>query len=339
VNANLVRGHAQVLPPSVYEACDEQGLLVWQDLPLTGPGSFDTDRGETLATALARYCRSRPSVAAFGVHDAPSDAFADSLGSGFVDRLRLQWRAWRSSYDAGPAETVADTLSEDTPVFPVIAGPGIGSRVGAYYPGWEYGTPGDIESLLDRYPVELVAEYGAGAFGGDQTAEPGEFDPKRAELAGFDNRKFRRHVADDANESQAYQGSLLQTVTETLRRRETGAIAYALRDTDDAGMGVYDRTGEPKMGKEALKRAFAPLQAFLTDPAPGESTVVVVNDTPSDYAPTLEWAAGEDEGTLDLAVDAHAQWQGGPISLPLDADTATLTIRIDDYEIQNKYEF
>jgi hypothetical protein len=338
VNANLLRAHAQVLPPAVYEACDEQGVLVWQDLPLTGPGTFDTGRGEALATALSRYCRSHPSVAAFGVHDDPSDAFAEGLGSGFLDRLRLQWRAWRSSYDSGPAQTVADAFSTDTPVFPVIGGPGVGTQVGSYYPGWDYGTPEDIESLLDRYPVEVVAEYGAGSFGGEGTEDPGEFDPRRASLAGFDSRKHRRHVGGDTTESQAYQAALLQTITEALRRSQTGAIAYALRDTDDAGMGVYDRTGEPKSGKEALKRAFAPLQAFLVDPMPGQSEVVVVNDTPSDYAPTLEWTAGDDEGSLTLDVGAHEQWQGGPISLPTDADTATLTLRIDDYEIRNEYE-
>jgi beta-mannosidase len=339
VNANLVRAHAQVLPPAVYEACDEQGLLVWQDLPLTGPGSFDTERGETLASALSGYCRSHPSITAVGVHDDPSDAFADGLGSGLVDRLRLQWRAWRSSYDAGPAETVAEAVSLDSPVFPVVGGPGIGDQVGAYYPGWDYGEPADIDSLLDRYPVDVVAEYGAGSFGGDGSDDPGEFDPRRANLAGFDSSKHRRHVDDGAEASQSYQAGLLQTITETLRRTETGAIAFALTDTDDAGMGVYDRTGEPKASKAALKRAFAPLQAFLVDPMQSRSEVVVVNDTPSDYAPTLDWTAGGEEGSLDLDVDAHAQWRGGPIALPTDADAATLTLRIDDYEIQNHYDF
>jgi beta-mannosidase len=339
VNANLVRAHAQVLPPAVYEACDEQGLLVWQDLPLTGPGPFDTERGEALATALSRYCRSHPSVTAVAVHDDPSDAFADGLGSGLTDRLRLQWRAWRSSYDPGSAETVAEAVTVDAPVFPVTGGPGIGSKAGAYYPGWDYGEPSDIESLLDRYPVDVVAEYGAGSFGGKGVDNPGEFDPRRANLAGFDSSKHRRHVGDELRESQDYQAGLLQRVTEALRRTGTGAVAYALRDTDHAGMGVYDRTGEPKDSKAALTRAFAPLQAFLVDPMPGESDVVVVNDTPSDYAPTLDWTAGGDEGSLALDVGAHAQWQGGPIPLPTDADTATLTLRIDDYEIQNHYEF
>lgn len=337
VNANLVRAHAQVLPPTVYEACDEQGVLVWQDLPLTGPESFDEDRGMALAESLWQYCRTHPSTVAFGVHDDPTDTFSDGLGTGFFDRLRFKWRTWRTAYDPAAAQRLSDVFPDGCPVFPVIGGPGVPSTAGSYYPGWAYGSPEDIDSLVERYPVDLVAEYGAGSFGDIEEA-PGKFDPRRATMAGFDSRKHRRHVADESAESQAYQGELLQTVSESLRQSETGAIAYALRDTAGAGMGVYDQAGEPKSSKDVLKRSFAPLQALLVNPNTGESAVVVVNDTPSEYAPTLDWRVGEETGSFSLEVPAHGQWRGGPVSIPPDAETARLTLRVDEYEIENKYD-
>ncbi|PSP27352.1 hypothetical protein BRC65_06160 [Halobacteriales archaeon QH_2_65_14] len=62
LNATLVRAHAHVLPPACYELCDREGLLVWQDMPLTGPGGFDADRGARLADLLTREY-SRPALA------------------------------------------------------------------------------------------------------------------------------------------------------------------------------------------------------------------------------------------------------------------------------------
>ncbi len=327
LNATVVRAHASVLPQECYERCDEEGLLVWQDLPLTGPGEFDIERGQRLARALARRHARNPSVAVYTVHDDPVETFDDGLGSGMLDRLRLRWRAWRSSYDRSAAEEVAEALPERRSVVPVVGSPGIAADAGSYYPGWDYGEPEDIGALLDRYPTAVVAEFGAASLVTETDIEA---------VAGFDVGKHDRH-ADGPGESQAYQAHLLETVTERLRVAGVGSLAFTLRDTDQAGMGVYAADGAPKDAADALSTALQPIQAFLVDPTPGESDVVVVNDLPKAFDVTLTWTAGDERGELESTVDGGDRWRDGPVSVPRES-AVELTLQVGDHRIKNRYE-
>jgi len=322
VNATLVRGHAQVLSPAVYEACDEAGLLVWQDLPLTGPGGFDVARGGDLVTRLAARYGTHPSLAAVGVHDDPVDAFADGLGSGLLDRLRLRWRAWRASYDRTAAEAVADAVPDGLAAVPVVGGPGVDHDAAAYYPGWDYGGATDVDRLLERYPADLLAEFGAGAL----AEEDGSLGPKH------DAR-----VDGGVEASQAYQADVLSTVAGRARRRGAGAVALALRDPADpgagggerAGMGVYAADGEPKAGRDALRAAFEPVQA-LVDPASGAA--VVVNDRPEPLEATLSWAAGDETGEPEVAAGPMDRWHGD-LPVPADAEDIRLELVVDGWTV------
>ncbi|MXR52248.1 hydrolase [Halovenus sp. WSH3] len=328
-NANLVRAHGHVLPDELYERCMNEGVLVWQDLPLTGPGEFDTDRAKQLATALARQYSRYPCLACTAVHDDPVDAFDDGLGTGTVDRLRFRYRAWRSGYDAGPAEQVAAALPEHRPSVPVVGGPGVGGDVGSYYPGWSYGESEEIGSLLDRFPASVVAEFGAGSV---TDAWDG------GGVSGFDASKHQRHVDGGTDESQRYQSEVLRRVIEYLRRERTGAIAFALRDTDSAGMGVYAYDGEGKRASEVVRQSFEPVQAFLDTPGDHESELTVVNDTPKGLSATLRWEAGSADGTLDLTVGESGRWTGGPIDIPAEAEQVRLELALDDRRVRNVYD-
>lgn len=319
LNATVVRAHASVLPEACYDRCDAEGLVVWQDLPLTGPGAFDVERGRALARRLGRL-RRHPSVAVYTVHDDPVDPFADGLGGGLLDRLRFRFRAWRAGYDASAAEDIARALPDDRPVVPVVAPPGVASEAGSYYPGWDYGEPADVGTLLERYPVDVVAEFGAGA--------PGDGDSG----AGYDPGKAARH--EDPRE---YQARAVRTVTERLRLAGVGALAFALRDTDGAGMGVYTRDGTPKPAADALEQALRPIRAFLVDPSPGESDVVVLNDLPTSFPVTLAWAAGEESGEFETTVDGGGRWRGGPVSIPAET-TVVLELHVGDHTVETSYE-
>jgi len=329
-NANLVRGHAQVLPPAVYEACDEAGILVWQDLPLTGPGSFDRDRATALARRLVAERAHHPSLVALAVHDDPTETFESGLGSGILDGLRRRWRAWRSGYDAATARAVADAVEAPVPVFPVVGDPGTEADARRLYPGWDYGEAGDADALLDRYPALVVAEFGAGALGSEAVDD----------AAGFDRAKHDVRVSDSADPatSQAYQADVVGTVAETFRRRGTDAIAYALRDTDAAGMGVYAVDGEAKAAQSALARAYEPVQAFLAEPGRGSTPVVVRNDLPRAFSGELRWTAGDSEGVQDVTVDATGRWESEPIDVPGDAESVTLEVSVGAGTVRNEYE-
>ncbi|MFB6084441.1 MAG: hydrolase [Halorientalis sp.] len=330
-NATVVRMHGHAPDRSVYEACDEAGLLVWQDLPLTGPGEFDADRGRELAAALDRTYGRHPSLFAYSVHDDPLDPFPSPLGSGTLDRLRLRWRAWRASYDRGPAESVAAAFPEDRLVFPVVGALGTGADAPTLYPGWDYGDADDVDWLLDTFEVgEVVGEFGAGAFG---AVVPGD------DVPGFDRAKHEAHVDGGADASQAYQARVVKRVAEALRRRDTSLFAaHTLRDVASAGMGVVERDGDPKAGYEALRMAYEPVQATLVAPAPGRTTpLTVVNDRPEDVSGTVAWTAGDDGGEIEVSVDAGDTATPDSIPIPGDAESVTLSLSLPDRVVENTY--
>lgn len=326
-NANLVRAHGHVPSEQFYERCSSAGLLVWQDLPLTGPGIFEPDAGVRRAKALDRQYSRYPCLAVTAVHDDPVDTFDRELGTGTLDRLRFRVRAWRSNYDTGPAEEVATALPEHRPSFPTVAAPGVGSDAGSYYPGWSYGEAGDIDNLLDRYPASVLAEFGAGALAGEH---PGE-------VPGFDPATHDRHVDGGTEQSQAYQARLLRRLIEYLRRERRGVIPFALRDTAAAGMGIYGVDGEAKMAAETVGVAFEPIQAFLSTPAGPESTVTVINDTPRAFSGTLTWETDADDGRTELTVGVGGRWTGGAVDTE-QASQVTLELSYDDGRVTNSYD-
>ncbi|MFB6073487.1 MAG: hydrolase [Haloarculaceae archaeon] len=328
-NANLVRAHAHALPPDVYEACDEQGVLVWQDLPLTGPGGFDVDRGCDLAERLVAAYGRHPSLAAVGVHDDPVPAYADGLGSGVLDRLRYRFRAWRTSYDRTDADSVAAAIDE-VPAFPVVGPAGVDPDAATLYPGWEFGAPSDADWLCDRYGVgDVVAEFGAGALAGDAGA---------ADVPDFDRARHDARVADGIDASQAYQADVVGRVAERLRLCGADVLAaYALRDAGAAGMGVLARDGTEKAAYERLAAAYRPLQVVLADPTAGESEVVVLNDRPTGGTATVEWDVDGEREQTDVSVDAHDRATATTLSLDGGVDV-TLAVALDDAVAHNEYD-
>lgn len=321
-NANLLRAHAHVPPREFHRACDEAGLLVWQDLPLTGPGGFDVDRAKVLAEGLVGEYGHHPSVAAFGVHDDPAEAFANPLGSGRLDRYRLRWRAWRTGYDRSGADAVADAFPDDRPTFPVAGEPGTGADAAHVYPGWRYGEPEDVSWLLDRYPGfgGIVGEFGAGALA-DEAVE---------ETPGFDAEVHAHRVDGGPAVSQAYQARVLKTVAEGLRRHGSHALAaFALRDTGDAGMGVLARDGDEKAGYRAIAASYQPqvvvLHAYPTpDSRVGAS---VINDAADPLEATVAWSAGDAGDAVEVALDPFERVGVGVLEVPADAEEVELELR------------
>ncbi|MDS0277347.1 hydrolase [Halomicroarcula sp. S1AR25-4] len=327
-NANLVRVRAQATPPAVAEACDEHGLLLWQDLPLTGPGGFDVDRGKSLARELEREYGHHPSLTALGVHDDPVSPYADGLGSGFLDRLRFRFRAWRADYDAGPADTVADVV-DAVPAFPVIGPPGIDPDAVTLYPGWQYGTVSDLSWLCDHYGVgDVVGGFGAGSLGTD--------DP--ADETGFDRATHDARVDGGVTDSQTYQARVVQTVTEHLRRQASEvAILDSLRDVGDAGMGVLEEDGTAKPAYAVLTDGYEPTQVVLSDPTPGESDVVVCHDRPDTATVTVEWDHNGEREQEEHTVGPFGRVTVGSLTLAA-GDELTLAVAVGDGVVTNEYE-
>lgn len=302
VNATLLRTHAHPPPPAVAEACAEAGVLLWVDLPLSGPETVEAERGRELATAIERRYGRLPSLAAVGVHDDPVDPFASRLGGGAIDRLRFRWRTWRAGFDGSTAVAIGDALPESLPSFPVVGPPGVGADATTLYPGWQYGDLGWLEWLLERYPeTTAVAEFGVGP-------RP-EGDPRT-----------------------------LKRLAESLRRHRLGVVAaFALRDAGGPDVGVFEADGDPGPAVEALAAAYEPVQATLADPTPGRSPVVILNDRDTPFTGTLSWESPAGDGQTDVTINAHGHAEVTTLTLPAAGERLRLRLALPDRTVDNEY--
>jgi len=331
-NATLLRAHAHVPAHQLHQLCDEAGLLVWQDLPLTGPVTADGDRGRELASTLGTEYGHHPSVVCYGAHDDPARPFEGRLGSGRIGRARVRWRAWRTGVDRATPERIAAAFPDDALAIPVSGQPGTNPDAAHLYPGWHYGDPETLDWVLEQYPGlgRVVGEFGAGSL----------VESTEDSIPGLD-REALEAVTDptDPEATQRTQARIVKRVAEGLRRQgATVAVAYQLADSSSAGgMGLCRADGTPKPALDALGNAFEPVQAVLDGPPDGAVSVTVLNDEPRRHEATLDWSAGNHSGQLDVVLDPISRTDAGAIKVGEDATQATLTLELADRTVQNVY--
>ncbi len=292
---DLLRIHAHVSRPELYDAADRHGVLLWQDLPLQW-GYARTVRRQAVRQAreAVDLLGHHPSVAVWCGHNEPLAVDAQPGPLRFAALQALP--TWN--------KTVLDTslsraLERADPSRPVVAHSGIlpgpiSSGTDTHlYCGWYHGEERDFPAILKAVPrlARFVTEFGA------QAVPTGAAWMQKENWPDLDWDTLTRHhalqldvmdryVPRDGSfdewvaASQAYQATVIRHHVETLRRlkyRPTGGFCqFSFADAYPAvTWSVLDHERRPKEGYHALAAACAP--------------VIVVADRPADrYAPGAE---------------------------------------------------
>jgi beta-mannosidase len=321
-NLDALRIVANVLPDDFYRRADLAGMLVFQDLPLTGAYAYhargDDSRFFDAAareqqSEMVELLRNRPSVALWTGHDEPP------------------WLP--SNADLGDVHTVRQNHSIDMelrsnfesldPTRPALAASGEVDQ--HLLLGW---TAGSWRDLAQAEPV-MVTAFGAQSLppldspvwkqigdrwpvaDDDPAWRNAGFQPVNWAERGVGLPSAYQSLESYVESSQSYQSGVIRLAAEHLRTRKFescwGAFAYHLVDPFPAiGFGLVDGARRPKPALEALTQAFKPTRViaeplafepdrpfgFLQKPeVPFNARLVVVNDDPEVFGPgVVRWS-------------------------------------------------
>ncbi len=300
---DLLRIHAHIGREELYRAADEQGMLIWQDLPLqwgySGVRRQAVHQARQAVAALGHH----PSIAIWCGHNEPlsvdlptdGDVGAATVARFAAGQLLPTWNKTILDRSIRRALEKADRSRPVVAHSGVLPHPSGGTDSHLYY-GWYHGETTDLAAALGRLPVlaRFVGEFGAQAVPERaEFAEPErwpDLDWTRLEADHtFQTALFERRVPPGDYQtfdawrlaSQQYQAELLRHHVETLRRlkyRPTGGFCqFLFADAQPAvSWSVLDHARVPKSGYWALRDACAP--------------VIVVADWPAaEYQPGDQW--------------------------------------------------
>jgi len=300
---DFLRLHAHITRPELYDAADEAGLLLWQDLPLQwGYSRSVRPQARRQAREAVDLLAHHPSVFVWCGHNEPmaldveADTRADPrrrrrlVASGAVAQLLPSWN--RTLLD----RAIKSVLEAEDGTRPVVAHSGVlphlpqldGTDSHLYF-GWYHGDERELPSFLARWPRlgRFVSQFGA------QAVPPtdGFLDPASwpdldwdglarhhgLQKAGFDRYvppERYEHYADWKEATGAYQARVVRYHIETLRRLKyhpTGGFAlFSFADGAPAvSWSVLDHERRPKPAHAALQDACRP--------------VIVVADRPPEH--------------------------------------------------------
>jgi beta-mannosidase len=341
---DLLRVHAHVSRPELYDAADERGLLLWQDMPLKWGYAAGVRRPAVRqARAAVDLLGHHPSIAMWCGHNEPMamDTAAPANGDpGAVRRGAL--RMVRAQQLPTWNKTVLDASIKRAFVKadgtrPVVAHSGVAPHLpqldgtdSHLYFGWYWGDERDLPGFARTLPrmVRFVSEFGAQAVpAADDRGDGAAFcEPQRwpdldwARLRDRHNlqkARFDRYVPpanfpsfDDWRiATQRYQGELIRRHVEVLRRlkyRPTGGFAQFCLADGHPGVtwSVVDHERRPKLGYEALRDACRPV-IVVADRLP--ATVAPGDALALDVHVVSDLRAAVD----DARVTARLEWPGG----------------------------
>ena len=326
---DLLRMHAHVSRPELYEAADRHGVLLWQDLPLQwGYARSVRKQAVKQARQAVDLLGHHPSLAIWCAHNEP--IALDIEPGGEIDMGKAMRAGAAALVLPTYNKTILDgslhrSLHKTDRSRPVIPHSGVLGRTDSHvYFGWYHGHERDLPRFASAWPraVRFVSEFGAQAVPTtDDFMSPAEW-PK------LDwDRLSRRHALqrtfmarngldpdgfetfdDWRDATQEHQATVVKHHVETLRRlkyRPTGG--FAMFSFADGWPGitwsVLDHDRHRKAGFYALVDACRPVIVVADRPdetyAPGDAIALDVHVV-SDLREPLE----------DAVVTARLSWMG-----------------------------
>jgi beta-mannosidase len=293
---DFLRLHAHITRPEVYDAADEAGLLLWQDLPLQwGYSRSVRHQARRQAREAVDLLAHHPSVFVWCGHNEP-------VPSGVAAQLLPSWN--RTLLD----RTIKSVLENEDGSRPVVAHSGVfphlpqldGTDSHLYF-GWHRGEERDFPAFVARWPrlARFVSEFGAQAVPPtDDFLDPASWPdldwPSLARHHGLQKDSFDRYVPPDRFDryedwkeaTETYQSRVVRYHIETLRRlkyRPAGGFAqFCFADSSPAvSSSVLDHERQPKPAFEALRDACRPVIVVADRPPehvhPGDRLVLDIH--------------------------------------------------------------
>lgn len=315
-NVNAVRVHAHVQRSEMYDALDEAGILVWQDFALQWSYEESDEFAQEAARQIqdmVRHLYNHPSIAVWCCHNEPS------VNRDTLDPL-LEAAARQA--DSSRYVDIASDFRFHT------------------YPGWYEGSYREFTGLP---AAPFITEFGAQALPNveslRQMFSPQDLWPPNWSGWAYHDLQyhFTFHLApvemggsieEFVASSQAYQAKLLQFAIETYRRerhrRVTGLFQFMFMDCWPAiTWSVVDYWRRPKLGYEALRRAYQPvlpsIRLFTEEVGQGMGLrydVYVLNDLHREFPGAVlkhrvlgpdGGVVFDDEGAIDVPADGLAR--------------------------------
>lgn len=324
-NLDFLRVHAHVARPELYDAADERGLLLWQDLPLKwGYARGIRKQAARQARQMVDLLGHHPSVFVWCAHNAPV-AYDREPGDPWTRGARLELAATTllPTWTKGVLDTsVARAIARRDQTRPTIRHTG---TLSLYY-GWYGGSIADLARTLRRWPrlARFVHEFGAQAVPHtDDWMRPQRWPTldwdriarhhalQRDELGRIAPPEESKTLDEWRETTQAYQAALLQLQIEDLRRVKYapagGFAQFSLADGQPAvSWSVLDHERVPKRGYAALRDACRPVLPMIE---PRAGLVHVVNDTRAELTGSIVEASVDGRVTRwtgDVAADGIA---------------------------------
>jgi len=310
-NVDALRVVANVLPDDFYRRADAMGMLVIQDLPLTGTYVYHASSGDARffeqaareqQGEMVEMLYNRPSVAVWVAHDDPP-WLATNSDLGEVHAVRQNHsidQELKASFERLDPSRPALAASGDVDLHLML--------------GWSAGSWADIAEvepmMVSAFGAQSLPDADSTVWEQIEARWPAADDEPSWRHAGFQPVNWAERGAGlpSAHQSlesyvaasQLYQADVVRFAAEHMRTRKFescwGAFAYHLIDPfPGIGFGLIDAARRPKLALDALARAFQPTRliieplgfepdrpfGILQKPdQPFAARLVVVNDDP-----------------------------------------------------------